>query len=245
MSTLIEQKQKDLYDVHLSNLQNPHQVSPEQINALPLSGGALSGSLIITKNGITAPAYDGKNILELRTTDLSIPSFCLHNKEKSFTMLGSTADAELSIAGTENPVTRWYKVCSERNVIDIISSNTTNRNNLFFIGTNPIDGTNDKTATWVNKGNGWAWYTSSLKTPLVNQPSTWMFIYNFVESEDCWQLGKIQSSNGLFYRSGNGQAEYFQRDWTEIYDTANIKKSTSDPGIGSALTDNHIYLVYE
>lgn len=39
MSTLIEQEQKDLYDVYLSNLQNPHQVSPEQINALPLSGG--------------------------------------------------------------------------------------------------------------------------------------------------------------------------------------------------------------
>ena len=63
--------------------------------------------------------------------------------------------------------------------------------NLAFLGLNPISSTDeDTTQKWCELGSGYAWYTTD--GLLVNQPFQYMFIINYIQDKDVFQIGYEQ-----------------------------------------------------
>ena len=88
--------------------------------------------------------------------------------------------------------------------------------NLVFLGTNPITSTaDDTTANWVALDYGYARYTTARQ--LIDQPSQYGFLVNYVAENDVWQIWKTQSGGQMYYRSGN--AGGWSGTWKTLLDS--------------------------
>lgn len=277
MSDIIESNEKQTWDQHIANKNNPHSVDYKQVNASPKSLGYINqdftfneatsaGSYLVVAPIDTSeghpPYFTTGTLFGNAINIIAGPDYDKTNGNWLWQFMlstGSPASQPIAFRLKINDADwdKWYyladrewttsQLASYTKTADLLGTiNSYNyRSNLFKLGNNPITNTTDDiTQNWVNKGPGYAWYTTAGQ--LTNQPSTWGFLFNVVQGSDCFQLWKPQSTGSLWYRSGNGQSTYFNQDWTNIYDTSNITKSTSDLTAGSSsLPTNHIYLVYE
>lgn len=89
-------------------------------------------------------------------------------------------------------------------------------NNLAFLGNNPISSTDeDTTQKWCELGSGYAWYTTD--GLLVNQPFQYMFIINYIQDKDVFQIGYEQKVGTIYYRGGNYSG--WIMNWTPLLST--------------------------
>ena len=88
--------------------------------------------------------------------------------------------------------------------------------NLAFLGNNPISSTDeDTTQKWCELGSGYAWYTTD--GLLVNQPFQYMFIINYIQDKDVFQIGYEQKVGTIYYRGGNYSG--WIMNWTPLLST--------------------------
>ena len=88
--------------------------------------------------------------------------------------------------------------------------------NLAFLGLNPISSTDeDTTQKWCELGSGYAWYTTD--GLLVNQPFQYMFIINYIQDKDVFQIGYEQKVGTIYYRGGNYSG--WIMNWTPLLST--------------------------
>ena len=91
--------------------------------------------------------------------------------------------------------------------------------NLAYLGNNPISSTEEDTPQkWLELGSGYAKFdTNNL---MNNQPEQYMFVINYShESSAIFQIGSLQSGNGLYYRTGNYNG--WTVNWTPLLSTNN------------------------
>ena len=91
--------------------------------------------------------------------------------------------------------------------------------NLAYLGNNPISSTEEDTPQkWLELGSGYAKFdTNNL---MNNQPEQYMFVINYShESSAIFQIGSLQSGNGLYYRTGNYNG--WAVNWTPLLSTNN------------------------
>jgi hypothetical protein len=86
---------------------------------------------------------------------------------------------------------------------------------MFISSTGITTTANDTTAKWNALGPGYSFYGIAIQ--LNNQPSTWGFLINYSSRSDVFQLWNVQSSGGLYYRSGN--ASGWGTNWKKLIDT--------------------------
>ena len=89
--------------------------------------------------------------------------------------------------------------------------------NLAFLGNNPISSTEEDTPQkWLELGSGYAKFdTNNL---MINQPEQYMFVINCShESSAIFQIGSLQSGNGVYYRTGNYSGWIV--NWTPLLST--------------------------
>lgn len=90
-------------------------------------------------------------------------------------------------------------------------------NNLAYLGNNPISSTEEDTPQkWLELGSGYAKFdTNNL---MNNQPEQYMFVINCShESSAIFQIGSLQSGNGVYYRTGNYNG--WTVNWTPLLST--------------------------
>ena len=111
-------------------------------------------------------------------------------------------------AFTDESLTK-EKILTKINVLDIehggTGANTRKEafDNLAYLGNNPISSTEEDTPQkWLELGSGYAKFdTNNL---MNNQPEQYMFVINCShESSAIFQIGSLQSGNGVYYRTGN------------------------------------------
>lgn len=96
---------------------------------------------------------------------------------------------------------------------------------LKYLGENPTQQVaNDTTQFWSSLGSGFAWI--SAQNQVNNQPSAYMFITSYKYGSDIFQLGKIQNSGKMFYRSGN--ASGWGENWTEVANSNDVQSVRND-----------------
>ena len=103
--------------------------------------------------------------------------------------------------------------------------------NLAFLGNNPISSTDeDTTQKWLELGSGYAKFdTNNL---MINQPEQYMFVINCShESSAIFQIGSLQSGNGVYYRTGNYSG--WTVNWTPLFG-ANSIVPIANGGTGKA-----------
>ena len=89
--------------------------------------------------------------------------------------------------------------------------------NLAYLGNNPISSTEvDTPQKWLELGSGYAKFdTNNL---MNNQPEQYMFVINYShESSAIFQIGSLQSGNGVYYRTGNYSG--WTVNWTPLLST--------------------------
>lgn len=85
--------------------------------------------------------------------------------------------------------------------------------------TNPITSTaNDTVANWVNLGCGTFWFNKT--GCLINQPSQYGFLQNFVQGADVHQVFYVQTGGQMWHRGGN--ADGWATSWRKMYDDVNL-----------------------
>lgn len=85
--------------------------------------------------------------------------------------------------------------------------------------TNPITSTaNDTVANWVNLGCGTFWFNKT--GCLINQPSQYGFLQNFVQGADVHQVFYVQTGGQMWHRGGN--ANGWATSWRKMYDDVNL-----------------------
>lgn len=77
---------------------------------------------------------------------------------------------------------------------------------------------------------------------MINQPYTYMFVLNYVQGSDVFQIGSTQSdSNTVYFRSGNDSG--WHKNWTPLL---TYEYSNTDLTAGSSkLATGKVYFVYE
>lgn len=87
-------------------------------------------------------------------------------------------------------------------------------------GTNPVTSTADDTpAKWKSIGAGVYYFNTN--NYLINQPSAYGFIINYVFGDDIFQLWKTQSAGYMYYRSGTAVTGWGE-SWTKCANTADL-----------------------
>lgn len=114
------------------------------------------------------------------------------------------------------------KILNKIDVLDIAhggtGANTKKEafDNLAFLGLNPISSTDeDTTQKWCELGSGYAWYTTD--GLLVNQPFQYMFIKNYIQDKNVFQIGYEQKVGTIYYRGGNYSG--WIMNWTPLLST--------------------------
>ena len=94
-------------------------------------------------------------------------------------------------------------------------------NKLDKIGaSNPITSTtNDTVENWANIGCGTFWFNKT--GCLINQPSEYGFLQNFVQSHDVHQVFYVQTGGQMYHRGGN--ANGWATSWRKMYDDVNLE----------------------
>lgn len=106
--------------------------------------------------------------------------------------------------------------------------------NLAFLGLNPISSLEEDTPQkWLELGSG---YTKFDTNELMNnQPEQYMFVINFKhESSAIFQIGSLQSGNGVYYRTGNNNG--WTVNWTPLLG-ANSIIPVANGGTGASTAD--------
>ena len=94
-------------------------------------------------------------------------------------------------------------------------------NKLDKIGaSNPITSTtNDTVENWANIGCGTFWFNKT--GCLINQPSEYGFLQNFVQSHDVHQVFYVQTGGQMYHRGGNVYG--WATSWRKMYDDVNLE----------------------
>lgn len=141
----------------------------------------------------------------------------------------------------------WTEILTSNNIIPIMNGGTGKATkkeafrNLSFLGAEPIaSNAEDTTQKWNNLGTGYAWFGQPNR--MINQPYTYMFVLNYVQDSDVFQIGSTQSdSNTVYFRSGN--ASGWHKNWTPLL---SYEYSNTDLTAGSSkLATGKVYFVYE
>ena len=91
--------------------------------------------------------------------------------------------------------------------------------NLAFLGNNPISSpSEDKVPKWCELGSGYAWYTTD--GLLINQPFQYMFVINYIQDKDVFQIGYEQKVGTIYYRGGNYSG--WIMNWTPLFGANSI-----------------------
>lgn len=115
-------------------------------------------------------------------------------------------DSALSSSST-NPVQNKVVTNALNNKLDKIGA------------TNPISSpANDTVENWINLGCGTFWFSKT--GCLINQPSQYGFLQNFVQSADVHQVFYIQTGGQMYHRGGN--ANGWATSWRKMYDDVNL-----------------------
>ena len=94
--------------------------------------------------------------------------------------------------------------------------------NLAYLGNNPISSpSEDTTQKWCELGTGYAWYTTD--GLLINQPYQYMFVINYIQDKDVFQIGYEQKVGTIYYRGGNYSG--WIMNWTPLLSTNGGKMS--------------------
>lgn len=107
-------------------------------------------------------------------------------------------------------------------------------NNLAYLGNNPISSTEEDTPQkWLELGSGYAKFdTNNL---MNNQPEQYMFVINYShKSSAIFQIGSLQSGNGVYYRTGNYNGWIV--NWTPLLG-ANSIIPVANGGTGASTAD--------
>lgn len=93
------------------------------------------------------------------------------------------------------------------------------RQNLNYIGRNPVTSDTDTPTTWAGLGTGFAYIDSQGR--ITDQPSTNGFIENFVtEKGGIRQIWHSHTTAGTIYkRAGNTTNGWFSTSWTKVFDS--------------------------
>lgn len=93
-------------------------------------------------------------------------------------------------------------------------------NKLDKIGaTNPISSpANDTVENWANIGCGTFWFNKT--GCLINQPSEYGFLQNFVQGHDVHQVFYVQTGGQMYHRGGNVYG--WATSWRKMYDDVNL-----------------------
>ena len=141
----------------------------------------------------------------------------------------------------------WDEIFTGDSIIPIGNGGTgaNTRNNAFrnlsFLGDKPITSTaQDTTHKWRDLGTGYAWFGTN--GAMINQPYTYMFVLNYVQGSDVFQIGSTQSdTNTVYFRSGNDSG--WHKSWTPLL---SYEYSNTDLTAGSSkLATGKVYFVYE
>lgn len=141
----------------------------------------------------------------------------------------------------------WSEIFSGNSIVPVANGGTGKATkkeafrNLSFLGAEPIaSNAEDTTQKWNNLGTGYAWFGQPNR--MINQPYTYMFVLNYVQDSDVFQIGSTQSSNNtVYYRVGN--ASGWHKNWTPLL---SYEYSNTDLTAGSSkLATGKVYFVYE
>lgn len=141
----------------------------------------------------------------------------------------------------------WSEIFSGNSIVPVANGGTGKATkkeafrNLSFLGAGPIaSNAEDTTQKWNNLGTGYAWFGQPNR--MINQPYTYMFVLNYVQDSDVFQIGSTQSSdNTVYYRVGN--ASGWHKNWTPLL---SYEYSNTDLTAGSSkLATGKVYFVYE
>ena len=141
----------------------------------------------------------------------------------------------------------WSEIFSGNSIVPVANGGTGKATkkeafrNLSFLGAEPIaSNAEDTTQKWNNLGTGYAWFGQPNR--MINQPYTYMFVLNYVQDSDVFQIGSTQSSdNTVYYRVGN--ASGWHKNWTPLL---SYEYSNTDLTAGSSkLATGKVYFVYE
>lgn len=141
----------------------------------------------------------------------------------------------------------WSEIFSGNSIVPVANGGTGKATkkeafrNLSFLGAEPIaSNAEDTTKKWNNLGTGYAWFGQPNR--MINQPYTHMFVLNYVQDSDVFQIGSTQSSNNtVYYRVGN--ASGWHKNWTPLL---SYEYSNTDLTAGSSkLATGKVYFVYE
>ena len=121
--------------------------------------------------------------------------------------------------------TNWTPLLGANSIIPVENGGTGKATkkeafrNLSFLGAEPIaSNAEDTVQKWNNLGAGYAWFGQPNR--MINQPYTYMFVLNYVQDSDVFQIGSTQSdSNTVYFRSGN--ASGWHKNWTPLLSTNN------------------------
>ena len=93
-------------------------------------------------------------------------------------------------------------------------------NKLDKIGaSNPISSpANDTVENWANIGCGTFWFNKT--GCLINQPSQYGFLQNFVQGADVHQVFYVQTGGQMYHRGGNVYG--WATSWRKMYDDVNL-----------------------
>lgn len=116
---------------------------------------------------------------------------------------------------------------------------TARENAKKLIGENPTGGRgNDTSSFWTAKSPGYYWISQT--DQLVNQPSQYGFLINYVSDTDVFQIFRDQTDGLTYFRSGDNINNWF-RHWTKVYDETSLTLATDTvPGLVIADGNNGI-----
>ena len=259
----------DTLNEHINDKNNPHNVTAEDVGALPLDGSAAmtgnlnmaqvnNGRTTIVKNHSTSADY-GTQIRDFDVNNNSI-YLSLRAQNQTATLSFNGADAQTILhTGNKNLITP--------------SDIGANLKNIAFLGNNVVKNVTDDTPTkWAQLGAGYSWYDTAGQ--ITDQPSTYGYLINFwAIGSECFQLWKAAPNGALYHRGCNSSG--WNGTWKEVVDSSNIGSQsvgwsngaynahvaanndpgtyslknicagTWDMGAGYSLESGFIYFVYE
>ena len=164
--------------------------------------------------GTVVKAFISKKVVKIDKYSTSISYECSGKTgsvaSSGYPSSGSGAtiiiDSALSTSST-NPVQNKVVTNALNNKLDKIGA------------TNPITSTaNDTVENWVNLGCGTFWFNKT--GCLINQPSQYGFLQNFVQGADVHQVFYVQTGGQMYHRGGN--ANGWATSWRKMYDDVNL-----------------------
>ena len=171
--------------------------------------------------GTVVKAFISKKVVKIDKYSTSISYECSGKTgsvaSSGYPSSGSGAtiiiDSALSTSST-NPVQNKVVTNALNNKLDKIGA------------TNPITSTaNDTVENWVNLGCGTFWFNKT--GCLINQPSQYGFLQNFVQGADVHQVFYVQTGGQMYHRGGQmyhrgGNANGWATSWRKMYDDVNL-----------------------